>query len=63
VPAGGGAANWAAGFRAESWFFGLPVGVAAFAWTFNMGYFSVAAFASIGLLWIVSLRSQRRRPA
>jgi hypothetical protein len=63
VSAGGAQARWAAGFRAESWFFGLPVGMAAFALTLNVAFFGVAAFASICLLWMVSARSQSRNPA
>jgi Phospholipid methyltransferase len=53
-------ASWGAGFRAESWYWGFPAGVLAFAITLNIKLFFLFLTASIALLWISSLPFRKK---
>jgi hypothetical protein len=60
IASAGRRANWAAGFKAESWYWGFAAAVTAFAITANMALFFVILAASLALFW-VSLSLVRRR--
>ena len=59
VPPAGRAARWAAGFKAESWYWGFPLSVAAFAITFKLWVFFVVFGAGLGLFWILTSALQK----
>jgi protein-S-isoprenylcysteine O-methyltransferase Ste14 len=60
VAASGRKANWGAGFKAESWYWGFAVALMAFAITLKIELFFVILAASIGLLWVSSLVLQKK---
>ncbi|MGA7079422.1 MAG: isoprenylcysteine carboxylmethyltransferase family protein [Terriglobales bacterium] len=60
IPAAGREARWGAGFKAESWYWGFPASVAAFAITLNLKLFFVIFGASIGLFWALSAMLEKK---
>ncbi|MGA6984698.1 MAG: isoprenylcysteine carboxylmethyltransferase family protein [Terriglobales bacterium] len=60
VAASGRKANWGAGFKAESWYWGFAVALMAFAITLKIALFFAILAASIGLLWVSSLVLQKK---
>jgi protein-S-isoprenylcysteine O-methyltransferase Ste14 len=54
IAAAGREANWKAGFKAESWYWGFAAAVVAFAITLNVKLFFVILGASIALFWALS---------
>jgi protein-S-isoprenylcysteine O-methyltransferase Ste14 len=60
VASSGRKANWGAGFKAESWYWGFAVALMAFAITLKIQLFFVILTASIGLLWVSSLVLQKK---
>jgi hypothetical protein len=50
----GAIANWAKGFKAEGWYWGFAIGLAAFAITLKLSLFFGATAASIALFWVSS---------
>jgi protein-S-isoprenylcysteine O-methyltransferase Ste14 len=66
VPAFGKAANWKEGFKAELWYWGFAMSLAAFAATLALKYFFVILSASILLFWMSSAmleKKQKRKTA
>lgn len=57
TPSAGRRPNWAAGFKAESWYWGFAIAVAVFAVTLSVKLFFVILAASIAALWLVTSRS------
>jgi len=56
----GGQPKWTEGFKAEFWYWGFAVAVAAFAITLKLPFFFAAMAVSIGLFWITSaIRAKR----
>ena len=53
-------ARWADGFRAESWYWGFPASVAAFAVSESLKLFFWILGASIALFWVSSIILQKR---
>jgi protein-S-isoprenylcysteine O-methyltransferase Ste14 len=53
-------ANWAAGFKAESWYWGFAAAVTAFAITLNMALFFAILAVSLVLFWVSSSLARRR---
>jgi protein-S-isoprenylcysteine O-methyltransferase Ste14 len=60
VPSSGRQARWNDGFRAESWYWGLAAGGAAFALTLNVKLFFVIVAASLVLFWVSSAALQKK---
>jgi protein-S-isoprenylcysteine O-methyltransferase Ste14 len=60
IPSAGRHAKWADGFKAESWYWGFALAVAAFATTLNVKVFLVIMAASVGLFWVMSMASQKK---
>ena len=58
VPPGHGHANWAAGFKAESWYWGFAVALAAFAITLKTGLFFVIVGLSLASFWFLSSKKE-----
>ena len=56
-------AKWADGFKAESWYWGFALAVAAFAATLNVKVFLVIMAASLGLFWVMSMAWQKKADA
>jgi protein-S-isoprenylcysteine O-methyltransferase Ste14 len=52
-------ASWAAGFKAEFWYWGFAISAAAFAITLNTIAFFVTLGASVFLLWLSTLLIRR----
>ena len=65
IAAAGRQANWAAGLKAESWYWGLAAAVVAFALTLKLKLFRVILGVSIVLFWASSriLQKQPNSPA
>jgi protein-S-isoprenylcysteine O-methyltransferase Ste14 len=61
VPAAGRRPDWAAGFWAESWYWGFAAAIAAFAITLSLKLFFGVLCASLVLFWIVTSRVEHRR--
>jgi protein-S-isoprenylcysteine O-methyltransferase Ste14 len=59
IPSSGRRANWRAGLKAESWFYGFAVSVAAYAITLKLVYFFVILVASLVLFGILSSALQK----
>ncbi len=55
IASSGRKANWRAGFKAEAWYWGFPLSVAAFAATLKLRFFFIILSASIALFWASSL--------
>jgi protein-S-isoprenylcysteine O-methyltransferase Ste14 len=56
-------ANWAEGFKAESWYWGFAAALVAFAITLKLTLFFVILAASLVLFWVSSMVLQNpRRP-
>src|SRR3954470_11187188 len=55
IPAAGGKANWAAGFKAEGWVWGFALAVALFAVTLSMKLFGIALAASLATFFSVAI--------
>src|ERR1700722_1942021 len=60
IASAGRKAKWGAGFRAESWYWGSPAGVLAFAITLNLKLFFLFLTLGIGLLWVSSRAFQKK---
>jgi protein-S-isoprenylcysteine O-methyltransferase Ste14 len=60
IPAAGREARWGAGFKAESWYWGFPASVAAYAITLNLKFFFVILGAGIGLFWALSAMLEKK---
>jgi protein-S-isoprenylcysteine O-methyltransferase Ste14 len=60
IASAGRPANWAAGLKAESWYWGFAAGLVAFAITLNLKLFFGILGASVVLLWASSLVRKRR---
>jgi protein-S-isoprenylcysteine O-methyltransferase Ste14 len=58
VPAGRGQANWAAGFKAESWYWGFAAALAAFAITLKANLFFVIVGLSLASFWFLSSKKE-----
>ena len=52
--------DWREGLKAESWYWGFAVAVAAFAVTLNVGLFVAVLAVAIATFWLVSWIAQRR---
>jgi protein-S-isoprenylcysteine O-methyltransferase Ste14 len=52
--------KWKEGFKAEFWYWGFAVAVAAFAITLKLPFFFAAMTVSIGLFWITSAMAAKR---
>jgi protein-S-isoprenylcysteine O-methyltransferase Ste14 len=62
IAASGRAANWADGFKAESWYWGFALSLLVFAVTLKLPLFFVILTASLALFWILaSLREKKAR--
>lgn len=53
-------ADWSAGFKAELWYWGIALGLVAFAITLNQIYFSVIVGASLAVFWVSSAMLERK---
>jgi protein-S-isoprenylcysteine O-methyltransferase Ste14 len=60
IASSGRKAQWAAGFKAESWYWGFAAAVTAFAITLNLTVFFVILGASIILFWVSSAVLQKK---
>ena len=58
VPAGYGQANWAAGFKAESWYWGFAAALVAFAITLKANLFFVIVGLSLASFWLLSSKKE-----
>jgi hypothetical protein len=58
VPAGHGQANWAAGFKAESWYWGFAAALVAFAITLKTNLFFVIVGLSLASFWLLSSKKE-----
>lgn len=54
IASSGSEANWAAGLKAECWYWGFAVGLAAFAITLKLPLFFAAMLFGIALFWVTS---------
>ncbi|MGB8010829.1 MAG: isoprenylcysteine carboxylmethyltransferase family protein [Terriglobales bacterium] len=63
VASAGGQANWTAGFKAEAWFWGFAAALLGFAITLRVWLFFGIVAASVGWLWVSSLRAESSRKA
>ena len=54
IPSAGGAANWAEGLKAEFWYWGFALAVAAFALTLKLWLFFTLLGASLAWFWASS---------
>jgi protein-S-isoprenylcysteine O-methyltransferase Ste14 len=53
--------NWAAGFKAELWYWGFPAAVLAFAISFDLRVFYAVLVLSLSAFWLGSWLVQRKR--
>jgi protein-S-isoprenylcysteine O-methyltransferase Ste14 len=60
IAASGREPRWGAGFKAESWYWGFPASVAAFAITLNIKLFFVIFGAGLGLFWALSAMLEKK---
>jgi protein-S-isoprenylcysteine O-methyltransferase Ste14 len=58
VPAGQGRANWAAGFKAESWYWGLAAALVVFAITLKTNLFFIIVGLSLASFWFLSSKKE-----
>jgi protein-S-isoprenylcysteine O-methyltransferase Ste14 len=63
IPSAGCQARWAAGFTAESWYWGFAAALVVFAITLKMKLFFVILGASIVSLWVSSMVFQKKSGA
>lgn len=63
IPSAGSTARWGDGFKAESWYWGFALALAAFAITLQLKLFFVIFAASLILFWVMSARSQKKSPS
>jgi hypothetical protein len=63
IASAGRHARWAAGFKAESWYWGFAAALVAFAITLKLTLFFAILAASIALLWGSSLVFEKRSKA
>src|SRR3954464_15397365 len=61
IPAAGGRANWAAGFKAEGWVWGFALAVTLFAITLKMKVFFIVLAASLGVFFFVAFSGAYRK--
>jgi protein-S-isoprenylcysteine O-methyltransferase Ste14 len=61
IPAAGGKANWAAGFKAEGWCWGLALAVTLFAITLKMKVFLIVLAISLGVFFMVAVAMPSRK--
>ena len=54
IASSGSQAKWAQGFKAECWYWGFPVAIAAFALTLNMNIFFSVMTVAILVFWLSS---------
>ena len=59
IPAAGGKANWAAGFRAEGWVWGFALAVALFAITLKQKVFLIVLAVSLGVFFVVAIAPRK----
>jgi protein-S-isoprenylcysteine O-methyltransferase Ste14 len=57
IATSGKIANWADGFKAESWYWGFAVALGAYAATLKLWLFFVILAASLGLFWVVTRKA------
>ena len=60
IPAAGGKANWAAGFKAEGWVWGFALAVALFAITLKQKVFLLVLAASLGVFFMVAFVGRKK---
>ncbi|MBV9083840.1 MAG: isoprenylcysteine carboxylmethyltransferase family protein, partial [Acidobacteriaceae bacterium] len=60
IASSGRRANWAAGFKAESWYWGFPAALVAFAITLKVVLFFGILAATIALFWGLTSFTRRR---
>jgi protein-S-isoprenylcysteine O-methyltransferase Ste14 len=60
IPDAAGKANWAAGFKAEGWVWGLALAVALFAITLQQKVFLVVLAASLGVFFVVAIARRKK---
>jgi protein-S-isoprenylcysteine O-methyltransferase Ste14 len=58
VPAGQGRANWAAGFKAESWYWGFAAALVVFAITLKTNLFFIILGLSLASFWFLSSKKE-----
>jgi protein-S-isoprenylcysteine O-methyltransferase Ste14 len=58
VPAGQGRANWAAGFKAESWYWGFAAALVVFAITLKTNLFFIIVGLSLASFWFLSSKKE-----
>jgi protein-S-isoprenylcysteine O-methyltransferase Ste14 len=58
VPPGQGRANWAAGFKAESWYWGFAAALVVFAITLKTSLFFVLIALSLASFWFLSSKKE-----
>src|SRR5882762_214269 len=59
IPAAGGKANWAAGFKAEGWMWGFALAVTLFAITLKMKVFLVVLAVSLGIFFVIAFAAPK----
>jgi protein-S-isoprenylcysteine O-methyltransferase Ste14 len=60
IASAGRQANWAEGFKAESWYWGFAAALVAFAITLKLTLFFVILAASLVLFWVSSIVLQKK---
>lgn len=60
VPASTQCPSWKAGFKAESWYWGFALALAAFAITLQIKWFFIVSAAGVGLLGALSAAIERK---
>jgi protein-S-isoprenylcysteine O-methyltransferase Ste14 len=58
VPSGQGRANWAAGFKAESWYWGFAAALVVFAITLKTNLFFIILGLSLASFWFLSSKKE-----
>jgi protein-S-isoprenylcysteine O-methyltransferase Ste14 len=61
LPSAGRRPDWAAGFRAESWYWGFAAAIAAFAITLSVKLFFGILSTSLALFWVLTSRVAQGR--
>jgi len=61
IASSGRSANWAEGFKAESWYWGMALAVAAFAVSLKLWLFFVILGASLGWFWVSSAMLEKKK--
>jgi protein-S-isoprenylcysteine O-methyltransferase Ste14 len=59
IPAAGGKASWAAGFKAEGWVWGFALAVALFAITLKIKVFYLVLAVSLGVFFMVAFTPRK----